>query len=361
MARIGIPLFTFLFLATSSVILFINNNLFDDVSFNGQFQSASVKIPKGLTTGTNQNNVTQNTTINVSVSLHATDTQQQRRPHLQEACEGLDAKKHPENIDGLSADTLKNMNHIIVIDKLKTLYCYIPKAGCTTMKRMLLELSGHINSTYIPHEKGDIHVLAAKHFRSLREFSLEDANEKIKTYRKLVFVREPFSRMLSAYRDKLESKGPFKKRCLRRMVNRDVRPMASGNEDLNITFGNFVDYLGNPRNTLADPFEEHWREMSRLCYPCRVPYDFIGHFENFNEDVREGLQTITHDVDVEIPASLKPTKSGNMDTLVKYYSQLSSTQLESLYKRLATDIELFNYKVPSFIADRLNSSLLSGL
>ncbi|XP_041461810.1 uncharacterized protein LOC121413113 [Lytechinus variegatus] len=207
MARIGKPLFTFLFLATSSAILFIMNSLFDDYFFTGQFQSPSVKIPKGLTTGTNQNNVTQNTTIKISVSLHANDTQQKRRPHLQEECEGLNAKKHLENTYGLSADTLKKTKNIIVIDKLKTLYCYIPKAGCTTMKRILLELSGHINSTYIPHEKRDIHVLAAKHFRSLSGFSLEDANEKIKTYSKLVFVREPFSRMLSAYRDKLESKG----------------------------------------------------------------------------------------------------------------------------------------------------------
>ncbi|XP_041455920.1 carbohydrate sulfotransferase 11-like [Lytechinus variegatus] len=352
MVRIGNPLFTVLFLATSSVILFSMKNFYDNYFFNGHYQRASLEVPKRLTAGINQNNVTQNTTIKVSVPLD--DTQQQRRSHLLKTCEGLNARKHPENIDGLSADTLKKMDNIFVIDKFKTLYCYIPKVGCTTMKRMLLLLNGHINSTNVGHE--EVHALASKYFPSLGKFSLEDAKEKIKNYRKLIFVREPFSRILSAYRDKLESKGSFKTNFLPRMVNRDARSMAGGNEGLNITFGNFIDYVSNPWNTLADPPEEHWREMFRLCYPCRVPYDFIGRFETFNEDIREGLQKITQDVDIEIPASSNPTKSSNLDTLVKYYSRLSSTQLESLYKRLATDIELFNYRVPSFLADRFFSS-----
>lgn len=31
--------------------------------------------------------------------------------------------------------------------------------------------------------------------------------------------------------------------------------------------------------------DPHWREQHKLCCPCYIKYDFIGHFENLKEDV----------------------------------------------------------------------------
>nr|XP_054760970.1 carbohydrate sulfotransferase 11-like [Lytechinus pictus] len=346
MSRIIKPFVVCMFAATSLSIIFVVR---DNYNWYLTVKSTSIEKWTRMSTGTTQNTVSKDTTKNISKSLSFKDVQQQRHSNLLEACERLNSKERRDTIDGLTADILKKMNHILVLDKLKTLYCYVPKTGCTTMKRMLLLLNGNINSTNIDHET--VHILAERHFPSLGKFSLEDAKDKIKTYRKLIFVREPFSRILSAYRDKLDSNGAFRNEYWSRIINGNAR-----NKDLNITFGNFVDYVGNPSHTLALPQEEHWREFHRLCHPCRVPYDVIGHFETFYEDVREGLQEIAKGVDIEIPKSSNPTKSSSSEVLVKYYSQVSSTQLESLYKKLAKDIKIFNYRVPPFIADRINTS-----
>ncbi|XP_041471380.1 carbohydrate sulfotransferase 11-like [Lytechinus variegatus] len=351
MSRTIKPLVVCMFVATSLLIIFVVR---DNYNWYLTAKSTSIKKWTRMSTGTTQNTVSKDTTKNISKPLSVKDIQQQRYSNLLEACERLNSKERRDTIDGLTADILKKMNHIFVLDKLKTLYCYIPKVGCTTMKRMLLLLNGNINSTNIDHET--VHILAERHFPSLSKFSLEDSKEKIKSYRKLIFVREPFSRILSAYRDKLDSNGAFRNEYWSRIINGHAKPGVSRNKDVNITFGSFVNYVGNPSHTLALPQEEHWREFHRLCHPCKVSYDVIGHFETFYEDVREGLQEIAKGVDVEIPKSSNPTKSSRSEVLVKYYSQVSSSQLESLYQRLATDIEIFDYRVPSFIAGRINTS-----
>lgn len=43
-------------------------------------------------------------------------------------------------------------------------------------------------------------------FRRLANYTTEEVEQKLSTYNKLIVVRHPFERLLSAYRNKLESK-----------------------------------------------------------------------------------------------------------------------------------------------------------
>ncbi|XP_030836139.1 carbohydrate sulfotransferase 11-like [Strongylocentrotus purpuratus] len=334
----------FISLLTVSLALFIIKGFSDNISYlRNRYEPSTMR------------NVPKNKNTKMPGSLSVEDIQHKRRSHLRETCERLGAKKYSEIVDRLDADTLKKAGNIFVLDKYKTIFCYVPKTGCTTWKRMLLLLNGNINATEdISHEA--VHYMAFEHIPTLRTFNLKDAQERLTNYSKFVFVREPFSRILSAFRDKFEVNNPIKNHYAPRMVKKSKNSGKTKDKNINVTFGNFVDYVSDPWNVLGDPAEEHWREMFRLCSPCQVPYDYIGHFETFKEDFRDSMQQITKGDNIMIPEPSNPTNSSRSAIFDKYYSQLSSLQLESLYKRLATDIELFNYQVPASIENRMNTS-----
>jgi len=53
--------------------------------------------------------------------------------------------------------------------------------------------------------------------------------------------------------------------------------MRSDNDDEPVTFNEFVQHIIDPRT--RRPLDRHWRPYHQLCQPCRIHYDFIGHYE----------------------------------------------------------------------------------
>ena len=77
--------------------------------------------------------------------------------------------------------------HIAVIPSLKILYCVMPKAASRQWRAMLYRFNTG---------GGELR---------LRKFTPDQQNQMWKTYFKFTFVREPFERILSAYKDKFVS------------------------------------------------------------------------------------------------------------------------------------------------------------
>ena len=83
-----------------------------------------------------------------------------------------------------------------------------------------------------------------------------------------MFVREPFVRLISNYRDKFLHKEEnvykmFAHVILQRFANVPNPPQ-------NPSFYNFMQYVLDPR-TEREGFDEHWKQMHRLCHPCIIP------------------------------------------------------------------------------------------
>ena len=77
---------------------------------------------------------------------------------------------------------MPRLTRIVVVESLKLLYCVMPKAASRLWREML--------------EK------ATPRTRRLRGYPPEQQRQILKTYFKFTFVREPFERILSAYKDK---------------------------------------------------------------------------------------------------------------------------------------------------------------
>ncbi len=48
-----------------------------------------------------------------------------------------------------------------------------------------------------------VHSTYNKYCKRLSDYSTTEIQERLKTYKKIIFVRDPFERILSAYRDKM--------------------------------------------------------------------------------------------------------------------------------------------------------------
>ena len=74
-----------------------------------------------------------------------------------------------------------------------------------------------------------------------------------------------------------------------------------------------------------------------------IPYNYILHFENLEEEERMLVDRL------EAGQIIKPRRENvnnnkSPDIFTKYFSQLDETDIDQLYRLYETDFEIFNYK-----------------
>eukprot|EP00468_Gymnochlora_sp_CCMP2014_P007314 CAMPEP_0167756180 /NCGR_PEP_ID=MMETSP0110_2-20121227/9239_1 /TAXON_ID=629695 /ORGANISM="Gymnochlora sp., Strain CCMP2014" /LENGTH=362 /DNA_ID=CAMNT_0007642255 /DNA_START=49 /DNA_END=1137 /DNA_ORIENTATION=+ len=112
----------------------------------------------------------------------------------------LKLNPHFESFDELSSNLTYKSPDPLVIEKYKLIYIPMPKVGSTVHMKMLYRMLGHED-----YHTGNIHDLQHRNkMKTLRDYSLEDATKMMHDpcWLKVVFLRDPMERMLSAYRDK---------------------------------------------------------------------------------------------------------------------------------------------------------------
>ena len=249
----------------------------------------------------------------------------ERLATIRDYCERENRIYEPVNI--------KRLDNIMVDEKLKILFCYIPKVSCSQWKTVLMQLNP-------PEHKSHLHD--PKNFKFLHVYPRDEVERMIRTYFKFVFVREPFERLLSAYLDKFHSgNSAFHNRYGRDIIKR-FRP--GGNPDhKNVTFDEFLNFVIDTGN---GHWNEHWRTYDKLCYPCGIQYDFIGRFENLQEEADFLLNGIRRSSSVSFP-NVQPSSTSSK--LPFYYSQIPRERLDRVLQIFSGDSEMFGYDIPNSI------------
>ncbi|XP_061920394.1 carbohydrate sulfotransferase 12-like [Entelurus aequoreus] len=188
-----------------------------------------------------------------------------------------------------------------------------------------------------------------KGLRSLASFSKVEMEAKLKHYTKFMFVREPFVRLISAFRDKLLSLNQYYyqglgRLLLRRYGNQSDTPLtvkeavASG---IQPKFYHFVQHLLDTNGHMND---YHWKQLHRLCQPCYIEYDFIGHQETLDEDALQVLTSLNMEKLIKFPPAYQNATSPA--TLSKWFKEVPLEDRRKLYELYKKDYEMFGYEPP---------------
>ena len=272
--------------------------------------------------------------------------QRERKKLIADVCE-----KRRLEIGGnfLYTDTFR---HIYVIDDEQLLFCYIPKVGCSNWKRVLMVLDGKRDVTDdITSREAHAH----NGMTILGKLTKEEQEYRLNNYRKVMFVREPLSRVVSAYKNKFEDLNVYRAapRVFHHYARQIVTRYRENPSDLakatgeNVTWAEFVKYLTNKGERQG--FDRHWKEMYKLCSPCQINYDFVGKLEHAGVEADFVLQYLNLTQDVKFPGRENSHPTNVSTSTAKYFDEFSSKRLKALWHIYKTDYELFGYEKPSYI------------
>ncbi|KAF2352790.1 Sulfotransferase [Trinorchestia longiramus] len=264
-----------------------------------------------------------------------------RTKKLQSVCKETSQVHHHMDIKTLSENPhlLKN---ILVDDKNRLLFCYIPKVACTQWKRVMLNLTG-ITTTPLTIPHFETHNLAFQLSMNKPSFSAEDVKKRLIAYKSIVFSRHPLERIFSAYRDKFEQNTTSSKIFIelhgKQMLNKIKRNMTylEKSKVMSLTFKDMLEFLAvNPPSVN----QEHWKPAYHLCHPCTINYTYLGRFDDLFVDSTEILSRVLGPHKVQFPA-VRPSLTSKL--LIQYLSDVPASVEHQFRKVFRLDYDLFGY------------------
>ncbi|XP_064089883.1 carbohydrate sulfotransferase 11-like [Macrobrachium nipponense] len=242
--------------------------------------------------------------------------------------------------------TLKrvNWNYMYYVPQEDFVYCKVPKSGSTTWVYNLLKLA-NVPEEQISSDIG-IHKLLRDYYPKMSSSKMKQAFKKSF---KLLVVRHPFERILSAYRDKLENYQRdlmFRDGYYYTMYGKTIVQVYRDETDLSLknrtepTWTEFVRYV---INTPYSKFDEHWKPIYSLCSPCVIKYNVIAKMETFSEDTQFVINQLGLEDQLHVEWIHRTANDRTSDVANLYYSQLTRRQVDQLYAKYKLDFELFDY------------------
>ncbi|ELT88384.1 hypothetical protein CAPTEDRAFT_26156, partial [Capitella teleta] len=219
----------------------------------------------------------------------------------------------------------------LVDDKHQLLYCGFAKAASTSWLRHFVRASGKWKKGQMSIRGKGIERYGFKHLHSLPE---KEARDRLQTYRKMIVVRHPLDRLVSAWRDKLVMKdSPYRETIGKRII-RKFR--GSYNEGDLATFDEFAHFVAIGS---SDP---HWGTF-RNCKPCLVRYDYISRTETVEQDSGDIMAALG--LGDHLPAIHMHRSAGlhSMETHLWQFENVSRKIYDKLLDIYQTDMDIFGY------------------
>jgi len=250
--------------------------------------------------------------------------------------ESLAARRAKRRRTGVAADLQRffgrtRLNQIINISlKHKYVYFLVPKVA----SRTLLATFQKVELKALPHAKEIVHP-TARESAMVKPYQLGfDQLEEILTggeFFKFCIVRNPYARVISAFRNKIVGGAPEKKLIL--------RALGLPIEDLKqpVSMDEFV------RVICATPERRmnlHWMPQHLVSCATTVRMDFIGHMEQFSKDLR----IVARRTGTKLPNDLVDYRPHATGTTPADAATLTQEQRAMLRDKFAKDFELFGYE-----------------
>lgn len=240
--------------------------------------------------------------------------------------------------------------HGWVVSGYKCLCLTLPKVACTTVKVALYHLAGKS----VPENPNDVHGLDRGLF--LGRYSTEQIIEILTSpqWVRFCFVRNPYHRLLSAYKSKIgnarDTQYSWLKDAIREKFN---DPSGDGNRNAKVTFVDFVRFLSECRAKVRYElkpdaiYDGHFNAQSRILKQDMIKYDFIGRFENFADDFRAILRRLSAPQETFALVSERRNATVHVPLATAYSRNLAALT----YDMYRDDFEAFGYDKDSWLFD----------
>lgn len=224
----------------------------------------------------------------------------QRNAHAKDYC-----FKHNKTAKG------PRMGQFYLYEPKRLAYCEVPKVGCTFWKRIMRFINKDFPTNTTITKPSDIsrNFTHLGVFKTTPRFKLGSNKEaKLRNMdNSFMFARDPYSRVWSAYLDKL-----FLPDFWTYIGINIVRAVRKNPNELSLKCGHDVTFQELMRYLVQHPgFEWHFKPINLICDPCRTKFKFIGKLESFVKDAKfiinetgmaphVGIDIFNHTVDNEI-------------------------------------------------------------
>ncbi|XP_068630470.1 carbohydrate sulfotransferase 11 [Battus philenor] len=262
----------------------------------------------------------------------------------------------------LDSQTINN-KEFFVDHENNLVWCNIFKAASSSWLYQFNILGGY-DKKFLARTRHTPLTLARRKFPRPSEEELRDAINTPGVISLLV-VREPFVRLLSAYRDKLEYMSPPFYRKLAKKIVTDHRKQATKVlgpiKSYGPTFHEFVAYLIAKHKSEGPniKYDEHWAPYYKFCSPCAVNFSVIAKVETLARDSQYVIQQLglghvldrrIRDRRTRLRTVMNKSKDGKKTSalLKHYFSQLNASMLNDLLQIYGIDFEMFGYKTKDY-------------
>ena len=242
---------------------------------------------------------------------------------------------------------------IYVSHKYKLLYCQIPKVGSTHWLNLLGNLEGSVNGSF----DKDIHKAQLMLLSYLQPV---ERNRVLEKYTKFMVIREPFKRLLSAYKNKLLPHKDYDFPLFYYFSQKLIYYYRSENSTFHgkyPTFEEFIDYLTDSSDYSSQikvhySEKRHWNPQVNLCYPCNIEYDFVLDIEDIEEETEYFFNHIGIPRFVQYPQRNRPSDNGKdsqgvFDTETKsQFSKVDPALVNALYHYYEKDYKILGFQTP---------------
>ena len=213
--------------------------------------------------------------------------------------------------------------------KHKYVYVETPKVGCSTIKDTLQRMELDYPDL-VRDDANDIHDRQYSPLLCPSQTCGLDRLLSNPDYFIFCFVRNPYTRLLSAYLDKIAAENPHKGSILRAMGE------DPSNLSKEVSFKEFVDVVCN---LSVYDMNVHWRTQYYQTFQDSIKYDYIGRLENFKNDCDYVFSKIKPNYkDYYHSETRHATNASSL--LKKYYDDHLQEKVFSKYK---IDFEYFGY------------------
>lgn len=252
------------------------------------------------------------------------------------------------------------LDRIFVCDKHKILFCQTPKVGNTQWKKVLIVLNGAFPTVEeIPENL--VHDHEKNGLPRLSSLTPQEITHRLRSYFKFFIVRDPFERLISAFKDKFVKNPRFEPWYKHDIAPAIIRKYRKSHRNIDhavsgLHFEDFVRYLGDVegRRRMDRQFGEHiihWVTYAELCAPCEIHYSVVGHHETLERDAPHILKAAGIEQLVSYPAIPPGITRYNRTKVEHYFSGISKRDIRRLYARYKGDFNLFGYPSPDFLVN----------